>query len=485
MKKNEAKRSVSLKAIDEALDSAPWIFNVKEIAAKLGGENDEDLLRRIEHLVDGDTDFFHDDEWNCELKAHYFSRIGFAMTPDSWEIREGVLFPGGRLTPFLSQEIFPSDAVLLHDDEEIPKREITLPFSEAMRYSILLGQDQVINYFEADSDANDGLRYKVSPTVLVTLTVFDCRALYAKLDFQPGDALIARLTDPDEGVFELTFRPRSERSEAVRGKWILDYEKAMTEVVKRFRDYPEIPDQIAWAFYYGGEAVADGGASVEEFISESDKIEIRTDGDHAVLSLTGTAASGREEGEEEEASPRTEVPEGLSISAGETSDFAAMLREVGSALTPEEVDGFILDNCAARDMTFDRFFARAFPHGPLEYADEAQEAVFLNFLEERFEELSEHYDRVGDEKKAPVRSTVMELVEDKLDFLADEEHESAHGANHDHCKCHELESLYGKLDGILRQLNSEAFDPGEEELDRLQARVEELADKLEKIMDKE
>ena len=90
-----------------------------------------------------------------------------------------------------------------------------------------------------------------------------------------------------------------------------------------------------------------------------------------------------------------------------------MLREVGSGLTPEEVDGFILDNCAARDMTFDRFFARAFPHGPLEYADEAQEAVFLNFLEERFEELSEHYDRVGDEKKAPVRSTVMELVEDK------------------------------------------------------------------------
>ena len=92
---------------------------------------------------------------------------------------------------------------------------------------------------------------------------------------------------------------------------------------------------------------------------------------------------------------------------------------------------------------------------------------------------------MGDEKKAPVRSTVMELVEDKLDLLADGGHESEHGANHDHCKCHELEPLYGKLDGILRQLNSEAFDPGEAELDRLQAKVEELADKLEKIMDKE
>ena len=255
----------------------------------------------------------------------------------------------------------------------------------------------------------------------------------------------------------------------------------MTQVVKNFRDYPEIPDQIAWAFYYGGEAVADGGASVEEFISESDRIEIRTDGDHAVLSLTGISPE-EEQGEKEAGSG---LPEGLSISSGETSDFAAMLREVGSSLTPEEIDGFILDNCAARDMTFDRFFARAFPHGPLEYADEAQETVFLNCLEERFEELSEHYDRVGDEKKAPVRSTVMELVEDKLDFLSTEGHEEEHGVGHDHCKCHALEPLYGKLDSILRQLNSEAFDPGEEELDRLQAKVEELADKLEKIMDEE
>ena len=52
--------------------------------------------------------------------------------------------------------------------------------------------------------------------------------------------------------------------------------------------------------------------------------------------------------------------------------------------------------------------------------------------------------------------------------------------------CYEnLYYLYGKLDGILRQLNSEAFDPSEEELDRIQAKVEELADKLEKIMDEE
>ena len=474
MMDNKDKKKISIAAIDHELENAPGIFNVREIAARLGGAEDEELLKRIEHLIDADVNYFHTDDWTCELKMHYFSRIGFAMTPDAWEIKEGVLFPGGRLTPFLSPEIFPSDAVFLYEGDELPKREITLPFAEALRYSVLLGHEQVINYLEADSDANDGLRWHAAPTTLVTLTVFDFRELYRALKFQVGDAFIARLTDPDEGLFELELRRRAERPEALRGKWILDYEKAMTKVVEKFRDYLEIPDQIGWAFYYGGEATANGNASVEEFISESDRIEIRTDGDHAVLGLAGGEAPAEADGAE-----KMELPEGLSISSGETSDFGALLRETGSGLTPDEVDGFILDNCAARDMTFDRFFARAFPHGPLEYADEAQEAVFLNFLEERFEELTEHYDRVGDEKKAPVRGTIMELVEDRLDFLANEEHEEGH----DHCACHELEPLYAKLNALLRQLNSEAFDPDEAEVDRLQAKVEDLADKLEKIMD--
>ena len=157
-----------------------------------------------------------------------------------------------------------------------------------------------------------------------------------------------------------------------------------------------------------------------------------------------------------------------------------MLKEVGSPLTPDEIDGFILDNCAARDLTFDRFFARAFPHGELDYADEAQEAVFLNVLEERFEELTENYNRLMDESKAPLRSTIMELVEERLDYLDSEEHDHDHG--HDHCHCHELDKVFAVLRTILKQLNTENFDPTEEELDQLSAKVENCADKLEKIM---
>lgn len=470
MDKNEEKKRISITEIDRVLENAPGIFKLDSICQKLGRPGDDELLKRLEHLIDGDVNYFHTENWECELKVHYFSRIPFAITPEKWEIEQGVIFPAGRLTPFLTQEIFPSDAEFIFDDEELPKREITIPFTEALHYNVLIGHEQILDYLDADSPANSGLRRNFAPTTPVTMTVFDCRELFRELRFKEGDALICQLTDPDEGIFEIKYQSAAERSSAQRGKWILDFENAMDKVVKNFRDYLEIPDQIGWAFYYGGAETANAAASVEEFMSESDRIEIRTDGDHAVLSLYDVSS-------EPEQTPDQELPEGLSISAGETSDFGAMLKEIGTDLTPDEIDGFILDNCAARDINFDRFFARSFPHVQLKYADEAQEAVFLNILEERFEDMTEHYNRAGDENKAPLRSTIMELVEDRLEYFADEE------CGHSGCSCSEIKTVYAKLNDILKHLNSESFDPSAEELDQLQSRVEKLADKLEALMD--
>ena len=473
MSKKEEKKRISIREIDHELENAPGIFNLKDIAAKLNASGDDELMKRLEQLIDGDANYFHTDDWECELKMHYFCRIPFAVTPEKWEIGQGVLFPASRLTPFLTEDVFPSDAELLYDDEPLPKREITLPFSEALHYSMLIGHEQILDYLEADSDANGNLRSHLAPTTLVTMTVFDCRELYRELNFKEGDSLILQLTDPDCGEFEISYRPREERTESAREKWIGDYEKAMLKVVEQFRDYLEVPHQIGWAFYYGGEELAGAGASVEEFLRECDEIEMRTDGDHSVLARAGEREEYTETEKEEV------LPEGFAISSGETQDFSVMLKQVGSALTPEEIDGFILDNCAARDMSFDRFFNRAFPSGELEYADEAQEAIFLNFLEERFEELSENYNRLMDESKAPLRSTIMELVEEKIEHFAAEKEEH----DHCHCHCHDVEKIFNALDIILRQLNTENYDPSEEELDQLRAKVEQYADKLEKIME--
>ena len=208
MSGKDEKKRISIREIDHVLENAPGIFRLSDIAAQLNGSGDDELLKRLEHLIDGDVNYFHTDDWECELKMHYFSRIPFAVTPEKWEIEQGVLFPPGRLTPFLTEDVFPSDAELLFDDEPLPKREITLPFSEAVHYAMLIGHEEILDYLEADSDANENLREHLAPTTLVTMTVFDCRELFKELSFKEGDSLILQLTDPDSGEFELNYRPR-------------------------------------------------------------------------------------------------------------------------------------------------------------------------------------------------------------------------------------------------------------------------------------
>ena len=81
-----------------------------------------------------------------------------------------------------------------------------------------------------------------------------------------------------------------------------------------------------------------------------------------------------------------ELPEGVSLSKGETRELPALLKEIGSPLTPVEIDSYILDAAYARELEFEDFFARAFGREKLRFTDEAQQAVFYNYVEDRFED---------------------------------------------------------------------------------------------------
>ena len=90
MSSKEEKKRISIREIDHLLENAPGIFKLADIAAKLGAPGDDELLKRLEQLIDGDANYFHTDDWECELKMHYFCRIPFAVTPEKWEIEEGL-----------------------------------------------------------------------------------------------------------------------------------------------------------------------------------------------------------------------------------------------------------------------------------------------------------------------------------------------------------------------------------------------------------
>jgi len=471
-----SQNDISITDIDRALETLPGAFTIGDLQKHLGNRSDG-LARRLERLLDGDDRFFNIPGGAFQRREDFFRGFKFAVTFDSWEIGQGFLIPGHRFSPFLHADVFPSETVLLKDGKEIPRREITLPLGQAFHYHMLLGSDNVFDFLLADSPANAALRSSRGAGEQVTLTVYDLGELFRSSNASEGDALICEVADYHKGVLNVAFLPGSRRSSVRRKAWEEVFDEALTKVCDRFEDYLDITEQLAWGLYYGGDVLRSPDCSLDEYIRLSAKMTIRADGDHAVLAVRN---------EEKTADPEDagSVSDILTLSRGETGSLQGIVRELGNPVTLPEIDAYILDECFARESDFDAIFRRIFGAAENVCADEAQQAYLANYLEERFEELHDNYDRAGDETKAPLRSEILEGIDAKLEFFKMLSDMDADPEAFDHEDMHRLAEIDLRLDEMLKLLNSVSYTPDQPELEKIAGLVETRLDEQQELIEK-
>ncbi len=446
--------------INQLLAALPGEFRISEVAGDVP-------VSAWENIVDNDEAFFRDGDRVVRREALFTGRT-FLVTPEAWEIETGIFVPGHRFVPYLNSEVFPSEVVMRRGRRNAAKVEKKFKLSQVLGCFQMLGTEQMLDVLAAESQKNGFLRSGIQGDAEVELTVFDLADFYRENDFEAGDAIKCEVVDYAAGVVKYTYLSGAKRSAAKKKAFITALEDACAAALRRSEELP-VPEVLAWSFFLGGETLAHPEASLDEFVVESLRIV-----------LAPGAGEGRElriaadDGDDD--APAPEVPEGFGISSGETGALPSMLKSVGSSLTPEEIDGFILDCCATREIDFSHFYSRAFGHAAPVFADEAQEAVFMNSVEERFEELTTHYDRVDDEIKAPLRSSLMEMVEDRLEFLSELAARDDGSSAPDAAKLRRLALVSGKANELIKLLNREEFMPDTAEAERLEAQVENLLD---------
>ena len=449
--------------IKAALAAAPAEFEIPQLAASLHIPEDE-----WETIVDADPEFLRDGGRVCRREA-FFTGRKFLVTPETWEIDAGILIPGHRFVPYLDPEVFPSEVVLRTGRRRIRTKELSLPLARIIGCFPLLGTEQMMDVMIAESPANAFLRSGPRGDREVELTVFDLAEFYREHGFEEGDALRCEVVDYRGGAVKFSFLSGGERPAAGKRRFISALDDACAQVLRGAEDYLDVPEVLAQSIFRGGAELDDPGASLDEFIRESLKI------------VLGAGEDGRGElriadADTEEDDGEVALPEGLAISSGETGTLPAMLKATGTALTPEELDGFILDACATREMDFKTVFSRAFRGNGPHYSDAAQEAVFMNSIEDRFEELTANYDRVDDELKAPLRSSVMEAVEERLDFFAEAAALERGAESLTAKKLRQLATVAGRIGMLLKLLNREDFMPDAHEIEHLEAQLENYLD---------
>lgn len=136
-----------------------------------------------------------------------FKGAEFRVTPLEEEIAGGYLVPGHRFIPYLSREVFPSEAVLtLPDGSAVSTRTVQQSAAEVHRFLLFFGQYGAIDYLLSDSEENETALLPPFDGP-VSVTVFDLQAFSAQCGFQAGDSLMLTVVDWQKGIFSVRHVP--------------------------------------------------------------------------------------------------------------------------------------------------------------------------------------------------------------------------------------------------------------------------------------
>ena len=482
---NKKVDNISSTDIENAIASAGDVFTAEAVIKALAPADAEALRRRVERFLESDETIFYDKEWNCRTRRSFFNGRKFIITPDDWEISNGILFPGHRFVPFVAENVFPSTVELNLAGKKREMKKFISPLGTCFHYHILLGSEQIFDFLLADDPANESLKHHADKTDPVTLTVYDLADFYKEHDFLFGDAILCTVEDYEAGIISAEYLSGSVRGSQARKEYLAVMDEAAVRVWEEFQDYPDIPEQLAWMVYYSGTQGVPG-ASIDEFIAGSAKVQLRPEGDHAVLTV-----AGEDEHDDchdvhchchDDEDDQVTLPDGLSISSAELSDPFKLLARAGVPLSAVELDGFILDAVYGRESDFSGVQSRIFGSSAIDLPDEAQQAVLLNFLEERFEVTMENYNRADDEPKAELRSQIMEAVSRRMDYLACLGASGRDLNDTEKENMRRLAAIAAKLGEALKLLNHPGFTPDHQELENLEILVDDQVSVQEDIL---
>ena len=462
-------------------------FSVADVIELLSVNDPEGKIAdRIQASLELDERFYYDEDNNFICKNKFFNGKSFVVTPSEREIDANILIPGHRFLPFVDGEIFPSEIELIDKSNGAKIETVILRDSvqELIPFHILMGAEQISDFFVAESDENKNLQSMKVGKDKIVLNVFDMKQFYKSVNFKSGDALLCKIKNYDKGIIEFQYLAGKDRQDKNIEKFVDNYSNAILRVIDRFSNYLELHEQLGWGFYEGREDSLFGvkGASLDEFLSMTDDIEIAFDDGYAVFvrKMSGhihdenCGCSGEHHHDSDDDDNGDFLPDGIGISKGAVNSIEDILIEIGSTLSLAEIDAYMLDCCSVNNREFHEVFARMFNKESLNYADEAQEMIFLNYLEDRFENLSSTYDPVADKDKMSLRSLILEITDSRNEFFEYLKSSDVDENQTIEAELRKIAEASLHLSNILQLLNNPGYDLSEDEAEKMEASIEDM-----------
>ena len=440
------------------MESKQECFDAEELAAELdpqsSGEERENTLRRICNILDS-CEFVvrkHSSDLYYILDRFFHGTVIFCK-PRPFELEHGIFLPAARLEPFHPAELYADELEISGGGiaEPFGLTEVKTAFGEVADLFFMLGPSGTVDMLVAESQENyEAIRRcnGLNDAVMVRLEAFDFSEFYQRTGFRSGDFLRFEIESWADGRWNVSHVSRIDAPTPTEIKrWIDKFETALAAVCSDYKDSLEIHEQIEYAYVYAASSGNDlrrlPGPSIDLYQNMMRSISFRRDGSEWTLisnddledigdshSSSGpgeghvhsSACSCGEhhpaEGKEEESPFGDMSPNDFSASRGTMESIDAILHEIHAPVSETEVQAYMLDSIANGAESFAEFERIHEDLIRFVFSDEAQEAAYLNLLEELWELTADHYSHNLDSLKAPLRQRLLELTDRRIELSA-------------------------------------------------------------------
>ncbi len=405
---------------------------------------------------------FYDGEFDRYVpRKVFFKGARFRVVPQPGEVEAGLLFPGHRLMPFYSREIFPAELVVLAaDGRPVEKVKAKWRVADVVPFHSLLGVQNMLDYFVADDEGNTSelAGSKRAADTSLALTALDLSRLYQEWNFEAGDSLLFTVEDWSRGRYrvepQIELKARVDRA-ALETQWRRALEDALEEVFDESGVLIDTHEQLSLAFFYGGPFLIETPAlSIATFLAKSSLVQLCQVGFQALLWRSGEP-------------PTSTVLPDLDLrrrpSTGASESLETMLVDLGTMLRRSDIEAYMRDEVWRGGESLGSALERCLRWcGELNFHDDRQRFAFSREIESLWMAVLSSA-RGRKDKVASHRSRALRLLDEKLKWLKQLE---AKGVRADELPSAEflgLSHLTRALSSLLEGLNApDAVDPSEE-----------------------
>ncbi len=401
----------TLEAVLEELWDADISVNLFD-----AGEVLDDWLEESAEFIPIYNETEKDDYWH-HLPS-YFEGNEFCVKPTEAEIEAGILYPGHRFIPFISDELHASNTALFDGKSKIATTKVTAPLDQLVLYHSLLGEHGMIEYLVFDDDDN---MVNFSPGVMpeFTVTVMDLSDFYRKHNFVDGDMIMMRVDSYSKGELALRYRSSADESAADKGKilkWCALFEDGLAQAISENETDMTIHEEIATALIYHADfLIKNPVINIGGFLALSKKYSLKPlsggaifwDNDSEPVVETGFDFDDFEAMIDEELS---EPPD--------TDSLEGILRYMGFDLGVDEVEAYIRDELFHGGNSYQAVMQRCLDDRVAKFPEYE---VYTAPLDEHFsllwDEISASYNRFADGNNGKIRAKALQIKDKQATWM--------------------------------------------------------------------